>query len=78
MQAMVHSSSKDTSQGVFVFLDPRNADLYSRFVSKGPIHKLPNNMAMNSDSAFDIEQQSRSQIYPLFLFNLNCPRSLYD
>ncbi|KAJ8567718.1 hypothetical protein K7X08_019926 [Anisodus acutangulus] len=48
------------------------------FVSKGPIHKLLNNIAMTFDSASDIEQRSRSQIYPLFLLNLNCPRSFYD
>ncbi|CAN4083588.1 unnamed protein product [Withania somnifera] len=50
----------------------------SRFVSKGPIHKLLNNIAMSFDSAFDIEQRGRYQTYPLFLLNLNCPRSLYD
>ncbi|XP_055803911.1 DNA mismatch repair protein MLH3-like isoform X2 [Solanum dulcamara] len=54
------------------------ADTCSRFVSKGPRHKLPNNITMSFDSAFDIEQRSRSQIYPLFLLNLNCPISLYD
>uniref|UniRef100_M1CBV6 Uncharacterized protein n=1 Tax=Solanum tuberosum TaxID=4113 RepID=M1CBV6_SOLTU len=55
-----------------------NADINSRFVSKGPIHKLLNNIAMSFDSASDIEKRSRSRIYPLFLLNLNCPRSLYD
>ncbi|KAK4711774.1 hypothetical protein R3W88_006287 [Solanum pinnatisectum] len=33
---------------------------------------------MTFGSASDYEQRSRSQIYPLFLLNLNCPRSLYD
>ncbi|XP_049385630.1 DNA mismatch repair protein MLH3-like [Solanum stenotomum] len=33
---------------------------------------------MSFHSACDIEKRSRSQIYPLFLFNLNCPKSLYD
>ncbi|KAG5586241.1 hypothetical protein H5410_046675 [Solanum commersonii] len=64
--------------GVFAFLDLRNANINSRLVSKGPIHKLLNNIAMSFDSASDIEKQNRSQIYPLFLLNLNCPRSLYD
>ncbi|XP_016560367.1 DNA mismatch repair protein MLH3 isoform X1 [Capsicum annuum] len=50
----------------------------SRFVSKGPIHKLLNNLAMSFDSASDIEQRGRSQRNPLFFLNLNCPRSLYD
>ncbi|XP_027770217.1 DNA mismatch repair protein MLH3 isoform X1 [Solanum pennellii] len=50
----------------------------SRFVSKGPIHKLLNNTAMSFDRASDIEKRSRSQIYPLFMLNLNCPRSFYD
>ncbi|XP_055803099.1 DNA mismatch repair protein MLH3-like isoform X3 [Solanum dulcamara] len=50
----------------------------SRFVSKGPIHKLLNNIAMSFESASNIEKHNRSQIYPLFLLNLNCPRSLYD
>ncbi|XP_006340851.1 DNA mismatch repair protein MLH3 isoform X5 [Solanum tuberosum] len=50
----------------------------SRFVSKGPIHKLLNNAAMSFGSASDIEKRSRSQIYPLFMLNLNCPRSFYD
>ncbi|KAH0701250.1 hypothetical protein KY285_014676 [Solanum tuberosum] len=64
--------------GVSFFLDLSNADINSRFVSKGPIHKLLNNIAMSFDSASDIEKRSRSRIYPLFLLNLNCPRSLYD
>ncbi|KAK4347571.1 hypothetical protein RND71_033910 [Anisodus tanguticus] len=55
-----------------------NGDINSRFVSKGQIHKLLNNIAMSFESASDIEQRSRSQIYPLFLLNLNCPRSFYD
>ncbi|KAM3362867.1 DNA mismatch repair protein MLH3 isoform X2 [Capsicum galapagoense] len=50
----------------------------SRFVSKGPINKLLNNLAMSFDSASDIEQRGRSQRNPLFFLNLNCPRSLYD
>ncbi|XP_015065995.1 uncharacterized protein LOC107011138 [Solanum pennellii] len=41
-------------------------DINSRFVSKGPIHKLLDNIAMSFDGAFDIEKQSRSRIYPLF------------
>uniref|UniRef100_A0A3Q7F8W7 Uncharacterized protein n=1 Tax=Solanum lycopersicum TaxID=4081 RepID=A0A3Q7F8W7_SOLLC len=52
---------------VFVFLDLRNANINSRFVSKGPINKLLNNIAMSFGSASDIEKQNRSQIYPLFL-----------
>ncbi|XP_070024073.1 DNA mismatch repair protein MLH3 isoform X1 [Nicotiana sylvestris] len=49
-----------------------------RFVSKGPIHKLLNNLAMSFDNASDVERRSSSQMYPLFLLNLNCPRSFYD
>ncbi|KAG5623925.1 hypothetical protein H5410_009143, partial [Solanum commersonii] len=57
---------------------PQLSNINSRFVSKGPIHKLLNNIAMSFHSSCDIEKRSRSQIYPLFLLNLNCLRSLYD
>ncbi|KAG5625545.1 hypothetical protein H5410_010763 [Solanum commersonii] len=50
---------------VFVFLDLCNADINSRFVSKGPIHKLLNNIAMSLDSAFDILK--RNLLYDLNL-----------
>ncbi|WMV17332.1 hypothetical protein MTR67_010717 [Solanum verrucosum] len=52
-----------------------NFDINSSFVSKGPIHKLLNNIVMSFDSASDIEQQSRSQIYPLPLWNISIPNA---
>ncbi|KAH0718410.1 hypothetical protein KY285_014441 [Solanum tuberosum] len=55
-----------------------SSDINSRFVSKGPRHKLLNKIAMTFGSASYYEQRSQSQIYPLVLLNLNFPRSLYD
>ncbi|KAG5623362.1 hypothetical protein H5410_008580 [Solanum commersonii] len=76
----IHLSSLiklNASDGLFK-LSGYISDMNSRFVSKGPRHKLLNKIAMTFGSASDYEQRSRSQIYPLFLLNLNCPRSLYD
>lgn len=64
---------------MFLFLDLCGADLNVRFVSRGPIHVLVLNIIiMSFDSASDIVQRSRSQIYPLLLLNLNRQISLYD
>ncbi|KAH0772145.1 hypothetical protein KY290_016126 [Solanum tuberosum] len=76
----IHLSSLiklNASDGLFK-LSGYISDINSRFVSKGPRHKLLNKIAMTFGSASDYEQRSRSQIYPLFLLNLNCPISLYD
>nr|XP_027073664.1 LOW QUALITY PROTEIN: DNA mismatch repair protein MLH3-like [Coffea arabica] len=56
----------------------------SRFICKGPIHKLLNHLASGywDDQRFNIgaknEKQSRSQTCPTFILNLSCPRSYYD
>ncbi|XP_075655898.1 DNA mismatch repair protein MLH3 [Castanea sativa] len=58
----------------------------SRFVCKGPIHKLLNQLAtrfecLDSWAVNDGSQnrkRSRSQAYPAYILNLICPRSLYD
>lgn len=60
-----------------------NADINSRFVCKGPIHKMLNQLAAGyEDGKFDKlsqnEKRSRLQTYPTFVLNLSCPRSLYD
>ncbi|KAG6646331.1 hypothetical protein CIPAW_07G002300 [Carya illinoinensis] len=56
----------------------------SRFICKGPIHKLLNQLAIQFDclDPWKINSQkqkrSRSQPYPAYILNLSCPRSLYD
>lgn len=58
----------------------------SRFVCKGPIHKLLNQLAtrfecLDSWAVNDGSQnrkRSRSQAYPAYILNLCCPQSLYD
>ncbi|KAF5453802.1 hypothetical protein F2P56_023521 [Juglans regia] len=56
----------------------------SRFICKGPIHKLLNQLAIQFDclDPWKINSQnqkrSRSQAYPAYILNLSCPRSLYD
>ncbi|GMH23998.1 hypothetical protein Nepgr_025841 [Nepenthes gracilis] len=53
----------------------------SRFIVKGPIHKLLNNLSstcwnqMNGDK---VGKRSRPQACPTYCLNLTCPRSFYD
>ncbi|VFQ70130.1 unnamed protein product [Cuscuta campestris] len=54
------------------------AYINSKFVSKGPIHKMINNMASSFIVGSQNEKQNRSQICPAFLLNLQCPKSYYD
>ncbi|XP_043709319.1 DNA mismatch repair protein MLH3 isoform X2 [Telopea speciosissima] len=58
----------------------------SRFVCKGPIHKLLKNLAY-SDKCLDLwkretesqyGKRSKPQAYPAYILNLCCPRSTYD
>ncbi|XVE87550.1 hypothetical protein DITRI_Ditri18aG0126500 [Diplodiscus trichospermus] len=58
----------------------------SRFVCKGPIHKLLNNLATSYESS-DPEKannwtkkgkRSRSQVFPSYIMNISCPPSFYD
>lgn len=68
-----------------VFLN-QISDVNSRFICKGPIHKLLNQLAAKfdlsnswkptTDSVF--EKQNRCHLIPTFILNLNCPRSYYD
>lgn len=61
-------------------------DINSQFISKGPIHKLLNQLAvrfehlypLNADDKLQNKKRSRSQAYPVYILNLLCPRSLYD
>ncbi|XVF16034.1 hypothetical protein REPUB_Repub09cG0206800 [Reevesia pubescens] len=62
------------------------SDINSRFVCKGPIHKLLNNIATSFES-LDPEKadnwtkkgkRSRSQVFPSYIVNNNCPPSFYD
>ncbi|KAK2657642.1 hypothetical protein Ddye_010694 [Dipteronia dyeriana] len=58
----------------------------SRYICKGPIHKLMNQLAagfecldswkVNSGSRKG--KRNRSQAYPAYILNLSCPQSLYD
>ncbi|XP_059437767.1 DNA mismatch repair protein MLH3 isoform X3 [Corylus avellana] len=58
----------------------------SRFVCKGPIHKLLNQLATSFEcldpwkvnNGSQNRKRSRSQAYPAYILNLSCPRSLYD
>ncbi|KAL3525170.1 hypothetical protein ACH5RR_013542 [Cinchona calisaya] len=73
--------------GPFGILSPKAFQyiyINSRFVCKGPIHKLLNHLAAGywDDQKNNIgaqnEKRSRSQICPTFILNLSCPRSYYD
>ncbi|KAL6959813.1 hypothetical protein U1Q18_039969 [Sarracenia purpurea var. burkii] len=58
----------------------------SRYIWKGPIHKLLNQLAASFNSAgmqmsnigSQNVKQSRSQTYASYILNLSCPRSWYD
>ncbi|XP_077220026.1 MUTL protein homolog 3 isoform X2 [Tasmannia lanceolata] len=59
----------------------------SRFVCKGPIHKLLNNLTANflfslspgnSEPEFQNGKRQRTQSYPAYMLNLYCPQSGYD
>ncbi|XP_031269217.1 DNA mismatch repair protein MLH3 isoform X2 [Pistacia vera] len=58
----------------------------SRFICKGPIHKLVNNLASNFDcldswkanNGSQKGKKSRSQVCPTYILNLGCPQALYD
>ncbi|KDO71495.1 hypothetical protein CISIN_1g0005861mg, partial [Citrus sinensis] len=58
----------------------------SRYVCKGPIHKLLNHLAASFDcsdswkanNGFLKGKRSKSQACPAYLLNLRCPHSLYD
>ncbi|KAM6540464.1 hypothetical protein CsatB_004911 [Cannabis sativa] len=58
----------------------------SRYVCKGPIHKLVNQLATRyhwfdqgkAVNNFQTRKRSRAQIYPAFILNIRCPRSFYD
>ncbi|KAL2499163.1 MUTL protein3 [Abeliophyllum distichum] len=58
----------------------------SRFICKGAIHKLLNQLAARFDSLNSWKpstgsqkgKRNRCQICPLFILNLSCPRSHYD
>ncbi|KAJ0097652.1 hypothetical protein Patl1_29279 [Pistacia atlantica] len=62
------------------------ADINSRFICKGPIHKLVNNLASNFDcldswkanNGSQKGKKSRSQVCPTYILNLGCPQALYD
>ncbi|GFQ03795.1 DNA mismatch repair protein mlh3 [Phtheirospermum japonicum] len=57
----------------------------SRFVYKGPIHKLLNQLAAKFDllnswqpaTSFQSEKRNKYDICPAFILNLHCPRSYY-
>lgn len=62
------------------------SDINSRFVCKGPIHKLLNNLA-TSFKSLDPEKannwtkrgkRSRSLVFPSYIMNIICPSSFYD
>ncbi|KAL0739477.1 hypothetical protein Bca4012_015687 [Brassica carinata] len=61
-------------------------DINSRFISKGPIHKLLNNFAASFDSTDDWKptdglqtgRRSRLQPCPGYILCITCPRYLYE
>ncbi|GAV83033.1 MutL_C domain-containing protein/HATPase_c_3 domain-containing protein [Cephalotus follicularis] len=78
----------NTSNGLlklFGYISGPCDNINSRFVCKGPIHKLLNRLAARFE-CFDPwklnmskkVKRSRSQAYPAYMVNLCCPRSLYD
>ncbi|PON82743.1 DNA mismatch repair protein [Trema orientale] len=58
----------------------------SRFVCKGPIHKLVNQLAARFEccdkgkavSSTQNRKRSRPQTFPAFILNISCPQSFYD
>ena len=62
------------------------ADINLRFVCKGPIHKLLNQLASTFEiwdpcKAIDGSQnrkRSRPQAFAAYVLNLSCPRIFYD
>ncbi|KAI3462297.1 hypothetical protein Pfo_018960 [Paulownia fortunei] len=61
-------------------------DINSRFIYKGPIHKLLNQLAAKFDllsscqpaTSFPSEKRNKYDMCPTFILNLHCPRSYYD
>ncbi|XP_073158982.1 DNA mismatch repair protein MLH3 isoform X2 [Henckelia pumila] len=58
----------------------------SRFICKGPIHKLLNQLAAKFDllnsskptAGSQSVKRNKGQMGPMFILNINCPRSYYD
>lgn len=77
-------------KGIFIlffwFFTLTSPDINSRFVCKGPIHKLVNQLATRFEccdqgkpvSSSQNRKRSRPQTYPAFILNISCPRSFYD
>ncbi|WVZ65790.1 hypothetical protein U9M48_015097 [Paspalum notatum var. saurae] len=71
---------------VFCTKDFQYLYINSRFVNRNPIHNMLNNLASSFQSSIrrneEIEVQSRKRqktdIYPAFVLNFCCPRSIYD
>ncbi|KAL6586459.1 hypothetical protein OROMI_001447 [Orobanche minor] len=64
-----------------------SGDINSRFVYKGPIYKLLNQLAAKFDSlsfwqpattSCQSEKRNKYDMCPMFILNLHCPRSYYD
>lgn len=61
-------------------------DINSRFISKGPIHKLLNNLATSFECADDWKptdgqqtgRRNRLQSNPGYILCITCPRHLYE
>ncbi|XP_020554294.1 DNA mismatch repair protein MLH3 isoform X2 [Sesamum indicum] len=62
------------------------AYINSRFICKGPIHKLVNNLAAKFDlsscwqptNIYQNKKRNKYDLSPTFILNLHCPRSYYD
>lgn len=66
-------------------LTSARTDINRRFVCKGQIHKLLNELASRfisldpqTDHVFHSRKRSRSQANPAYILNLDCPGSFYD
>lgn len=65
-----------------VYLNHICADINSRFISKGPIHKQMTQLASisneNNGSGSRSGKRSRSHAHPNYIINLCCPQSWYE
>lgn len=82
---LLNAVSRSCDVLVFVFLN-WNADINSRFIGKGPIHKLLNQLAAKFDflrpsqhaTSSHKEKRNIYDMCPTFILNIHCPRSYYD
>lgn len=65
---------------------PLNKDINSRYISRGPLHKLLSQLAAMHDCSSLLKaeirsqcgKRSRVQASPTYILNLSCPQTHYD